>query len=48
MGIIADRFAAHLERLQELDRRHQESIEKLLSETRRLIAESEKLTDCEQ
>jgi hypothetical protein len=44
MGILADRFAAHLERLQEIDRRHQESIEKLLSETRQLLADYEPLT----
>ena len=44
MGILADRFAAHLERLQEIDRRHQESTEKLLQETRKILAECEKLT----
>jgi len=44
MGIIADQFRAHLERLQEIDRRHQESIEQLLQETRKILAESEKLT----
>ena len=43
MGMIADRFAAHLERLQEIDRRHQESVEKLLSETRQLLADYEPL-----
>jgi len=43
MGIIADRLAAQLERLQELDRRQQESIEKLLSQTRKILADYEPL-----
>jgi hypothetical protein len=43
MGIIADRLAAQIERLQELDRRQQESIEKLLSETRKILADYEPL-----
>jgi hypothetical protein len=41
MGIIADQLRAHLERMQELDRRQQESIEKLLRETRKILADYE-------
>lgn len=47
MGIIADRFRAHLDRLQEIDRRHQESIEQLLQETKKLLDEQERILNDE-
>ena len=43
MGIIADRLQAHLDRLQELDRRQQESVDKLLRETRKILVDYEPL-----
>lgn len=44
MGIIADRFRAHLDRLKEIDQRHQQLIEELLQDTKKLVEESEQLT----
>ena len=44
MGIIADQFRAHLERLEEIDQRQNELIEKLLRDTKKLVEESEQLT----
>lgn len=48
MGILADRFRAHLEHLKELDRRHQQSIDELIQDTRKLLAECEQITDSEE
>jgi hypothetical protein len=44
MGIIADQFRAHLERLEEIDQRQNELIEKLLRDTKKFVEESEQLT----
>lgn len=44
MGIIADHLKSHLERIEELDRQHQQLIDDFLQDTKKFLHECEQLT----
>lgn len=45
MGMIADRFAAQLARLREIDEKQNQLIQDLLNDTNRLLKEHERLAN---
>ena len=48
MGILADQFRAHLERLQELDKIQQDLVEKLQEDVKRFADLTGKVIDLEE